>query len=143
MMLLMKLICGLFAEKFVEACVCGSSPKSQSGVATALGKEEVATEESMTYRIRSNGLSELSAAALLLKMGSLNSRVSLVQSAAEDEQPYSFTEFNIDEFDFESSRRGLLADQSVRSAPYSIPTRRAAQRPLEPTGDATEVGIYK
>jgi magnesium-transporting ATPase (P-type) len=137
----------LNTEKFVEACVCGSSSAAPSGVGVATGRFEGTTEESASYRTRTNGFSDLSAAALLLKLGTLNSRVTLLQSAPENVLPpmnNTLSGAGLDEYDLESSRRGLL-DASVKSAvsSASAPRRYPGAGPLLPTGDATEVGIYK
>ena len=85
----------------------------------------------------------MSAASLLLHISTLNSRVTLTQVSpppfAEQSFNYNFEDF---EYDIEASRRGLL-DESTTS---HLTMHSAYHRPtgqLQPTGDATEVGIYK
>jgi hypothetical protein len=77
-------------------------------------------------------MSDLTAAAMLLKIATLNSRVTLVAASVSDTGNRNGT---MD--DVESSRRGLLADVSTRSHSHFN------SQSLEPSGDATEVGIYK
>lgn len=130
-----------FTEKFIEACVIGS-PCTKFTSPT--GRTEDLSEESIEYRIRTNGASDLSAAALLLKLSTLNTRVTLTRTTP----PVFSTSQKLHddfEYDIEASRRGLL-DESVtsnltmQSAAYNA-TKNVSR--LQPTGDATEVGIYK
>lgn len=100
------------------------------------------------YRARTNGMSDFSAATMLLKLAILNSRVGYTSSSDGDSTPKA-SPSNISS----SAKRGfnntggidasgsiLLSDFSTRDIESALSEVRATQ---SLTGDATEIGIYK
>lgn len=83
----------------------------------------------------------------MLKLSTLNTRVSLTRITPQTfsgKDPSSITE---SDFDIEASRRGLLDESTtshltMNSAGHDH-GHKAYGSTLVPTGDATEVGIYK
>jgi hypothetical protein len=104
------------------------------------------TKEELAYRARTNGMSDFSAATMLLKLAIVNSRVVRSSSGGAPSQsaPPAARRETSEAGGIDSSASVLLGDASRRGADSgAAPPAWAPQASTPLLGDATEVGIYR